>query len=29
MEHTESSFTGVGAIPIVYDVWLPEALPAC
>ncbi|MDC3724267.1 MULTISPECIES: alpha/beta hydrolase [unclassified Rhodococcus (in: high G+C Gram-positive bacteria)] len=25
MEHTESSFTGVGAIPIVYDVWSPEA----
>ncbi|MFX1758668.1 MULTISPECIES: alpha/beta hydrolase [Rhodococcus] len=25
MEHTESSFTGGGAIPIVYDVWSPEA----
>ncbi|MEU5841525.1 lysophospholipase [Rhodococcus sp. NPDC047139] len=25
MQHTESSFSGGGAIPIVYDVWSPES----
>ncbi|WP_241383825.1 alpha/beta hydrolase [Rhodococcus sp. CH91] len=25
MEHIESSFTGGGAVPIVYDVWSPDA----
>jgi lysophospholipase len=27
MQHRESSFAGVGGIPIVYDVWLPERRP--
>ncbi|AOW91630.1 hydrolase [Rhodococcus sp. WMMA185] len=27
MQHRESSFTGVGGVPIVYDVWLPEGPP--
>ncbi|UYP18791.1 lysophospholipase [Rhodococcus sp. Z13] len=28
MQHTESSFTGGGAIPIVYDVWSPDTAPS-